>query len=430
MKNFFSLLIVNFSFLIITCFAQQPGWQVIPSGTTSELKSIHYVNQYNLFICGEVLINVKSTDNGSTWQTTTFTSPVTLNDIFVIDDNTIITVGSGGTILRTTDAGINWDTVSSGVTDDLLSISFMGDFGIIGAFSQTILYSSNAGATWNIAQTGFFGGGFPGAVMLSPQIGFVAGTNSIFQPLLGVTTDMGATWDFHSFYLDINEGDATGVDFTDLSTGFVSAVDWMGRGAIAKTTDGGLNWVTTFFTQPLWSIDFPISGASLIGYAAGEQGTILKTYDAGLNWQSQLTGTTQNLNKIYFSNLDEGYAVGENGTILRTTNGGEPITNVDDDINSNFAFQLYQNYPNPFNPTTKIKFTIPNVETHRDASLQMVTLKVYDVLGNEIGTRVNKELPAGEYDFEFNASSLTSGIYFYTLTAGNYSSTKKMILMR
>ena len=99
MKNFFSLLIVNFSFLIITCLAQQPGWQIIPSGTTSELKSIHYINQYNLYICGEVLINVKSTDNGSTWQTTTFTSPVTLNDIFVIDDNTIITVGSGGTIL-------------------------------------------------------------------------------------------------------------------------------------------------------------------------------------------------------------------------------------------------------------------------------------------------------------------------------------------
>ena len=305
----------------------------------------------------------------------------------------------------------------------------MGDFGIIGAFSQTILYSSNAGASWNIAQTGFFGGGFPGAVMLSPQIGFVAGTNSIFQPLLGVTTDMGATWKFHSFYLDNNDGDATGVDFTDISIGYVSAIDWMARGAIAKTTDGGLNWVTTFFTQPLWSIDFPISGASLIGYAAGEQGTILKTYDAGLNWQSQLTGTTQNLNKIYFSNLDEGYAVGEYGTILRTTNGGEPITKVDDDTKSKLTFQLYQNYPNPFNPSTKIKFTIPLTPLSFGEG-QGVRLVVSDILGNEIATLVNKELPAGEYEVEFDGTALTSGIYFYTLTAGNISSTKKMILMR
>jgi len=87
MKNFLQLLIVNSSLLtclpvgtVFNCFAQQPGWQIIPSGTTSELKSIHYLNQYNLYICGEVLINVKSTNNGLTWQTSTFTSPITLND--------------------------------------------------------------------------------------------------------------------------------------------------------------------------------------------------------------------------------------------------------------------------------------------------------------------------------------------------------------
>jgi len=350
----------------------------------------------------------------------------------MIDDNTIVTVGGSGTILRTTNAGVSWITVSSGVTDELLSISFMGSTGIIGAFSQTILYSSDSGASWNIAQTGFFGGGFRGATMLSPQIGFLAGTNSIFQPLLGVTTDMGANWDFHSFYLDNNEGDATGVEFTDMSTGCVSAIDWMGRGAIAKTTDGGLNWVTTFFTQPLWSIDFPISGSSLIGYAAGEQGTILKTYDAGLNWQALLTGTTQNLNKIYFSNLDEGYAVGENGTILRTTNGGEPITKVDDDTKSKLTFQLYQNYPNPFNPSTKIKYSIPQTDNPLLGGARggLVTLKVYDVLGNEIATLVNEELPAGEYEVEFDGTGLPSGIYFYLLKAGDFIQTRKMMLLK
>jgi len=93
-------------------------------------------------------------------------------------------------------------------------------------------------------------------------------------------------------------------------------------------------------------------------------------------------------------------------------------------------FLLYQNYPNPFNPTTKIKYTIPNVETHRDASLQMVTLKVYDVLGNEVATLVNEEKQPGVYEVEFDASNLSSGIYFYQLKAGNFISIKKMVLLR
>ncbi|NWG29738.1 MAG: T9SS type A sorting domain-containing protein [Ignavibacteriaceae bacterium] len=93
-------------------------------------------------------------------------------------------------------------------------------------------------------------------------------------------------------------------------------------------------------------------------------------------------------------------------------------------------FVLYQNYPNPFNPSTKIKFTIPDVETHRDASLQMVTLKVYDVLGNEITTLVNEEKQTGVYEVEFDAQTLSSGIYIYKLQAGTFIQTKKMVLMR
>jgi len=105
-----------------------------------------------------------------------------------------------------------------------------------------------------------------------------------------------------------------------------------------------------------------------------------------------------------------------------------------------YEFALEQNYPNPFNPSTKIKYTIPNVETHRDASLQIVTLKVFDVLGNEVATLVNEEKPAGSYEVEFsakggsasggNAYNLASGIYFYKLQAGIFMETKKMILMK
>ena len=96
-------------------------------------------------------------------------------------------------------------------------------------------------------------------------------------------------------------------------------------------------------------------------------------------------------------------------------------------------FELAQNYPNPFNPTTTISYAIPNVETQfatANSSLQTVTLKVYDALGREVATLVNGKQTAGEYSVKFDASKLTSGIYFYTLRAGNFVQTRRMILMK
>ncbi|MBL7128564.1 MAG: T9SS type A sorting domain-containing protein [Ignavibacteria bacterium] len=85
-------------------------------------------------------------------------------------------------------------------------------------------------------------------------------------------------------------------------------------------------------------------------------------------------------------------------------------------------FQLSQNYPNPFNPTTKINFAIPKTG--------VVTLKVYDVTGKEIANLLNQNLTAGSYEYEFDASDLTSGIYFYTLSGENFRETKKMMLVK
>ena len=85
-------------------------------------------------------------------------------------------------------------------------------------------------------------------------------------------------------------------------------------------------------------------------------------------------------------------------------------------------FSLKQNYPNPFNPTTTINFSIPKTS--------FVTLKVYDVLGKEIATLVNEEKHAGNYNVKFKANGLPSGIYFYRIIAGEYSQTRKMIIMK
>ena len=90
-------------------------------------------------------------------------------------------------------------------------------------------------------------------------------------------------------------------------------------------------------------------------------------------------------------------------------------------------FVLYQNYPNPFNPSTVITFEIPGQARNDNV---LVTLKVYDILGNEIVTLVNEEKQSGVYEVEFDASSLASGMYLYKLQAGSFIQTKKMILTK
>lgn len=102
----------------------------------------------------------------------------------------------------------------------------------------------------------------------------------------------------------------------------------------------------------------------------------------------------------------------------------------EDETEIPLSFQLSQNYPNPFNPTTKIRFSIPAVETLHATFLQYVTLKVFDTLGNKIVTLVNEEKLPGSYEVMFDGSTLASGVYFYTLTVGNFSQTKKLLLIK
>src|SRR5690606_19838215 len=95
------------------------------------------------------------------------------------------------------------------------------------------------------------------------------------------------------------------------------------------------------------------------------------------------------------------------------------VIDVSEQVNS---FELYQNYPNPFNPSTKIKYSLNESSN--------VSIKVYDVLGNELAVLVNDFKPAGAYEVNFNGENLSSGIYYYTITAGNFTSTKKMMLLK
>jgi hypothetical protein len=103
--------------------------------------------------------------------------------------------------------------------------------------------------------------------------------------------------------------------------------------------------------------------------------------------------------------------------------GALPKQSTENGIASVVDYSLDQNYPNPFNPSTVINFSVPEENT-------LVSLKVYSSLGEEVGTLINQVVPAGNHEVRFDATLLPSGVYFYTLTAGNFVETKKMVLLR
>jgi hypothetical protein len=105
----------------------------------------------------------------------------------------------------------------------------------------------------------------------------------------------------------------------------------------------------------------------------------------------------------------------------RITIAQPPVVSVGEEVIP-LTYWLEQNYPNPFNPSTRISFSV--------RGSGFVSLKVYDVLGREVRTLVNEDLQPGSYEVTFNADGLASGVYLYRLRAGNFTQTKRMVLLR
>ncbi|MCC6550163.1 MAG: T9SS type A sorting domain-containing protein [Ignavibacteriaceae bacterium] len=146
---------------------------------------------------------------------------------------------------------------------------------------------------------------------------------------------------------------------------------------------------------------------------------VIRSSNNGNNWQSVFN---ENIYRAFAHDLK----IEENSLFIATNSYGlyelQIPTNVNEEINHATTFQLFQNHPNPFNPTTKIKFYIPKSA--------IVKIRVYDILGNEVNTILDEYKHIGNYEIEFIANDLSSGVYFYRMISGNYSETKKMILLR
>ena len=421
-------------------------WQIITKGILPQGGNPDAVNRNSLFgvqcinsnravISGSSEVFITN-DAGVSWNSVAMNGYPKLNDLDFANQNIGAMIGvdatlQGSTIFRTGNGGSGWSIQYNSNSVPLNGIDLSTPtHGIAVGDGGKILRTTNSGQNWT-EQTPPQIYDIYDVHLVDSLIGYTVGRyGNILK-----TTDGGISWNqvFSNFSYNLR-----GVSFYDANIG-IAVGEWIvvgvSHGIIVKTTDGGSNWVS----QNLDALALPLFLESVTftdnnnWYAIGISvynslhtiGRIFKSQDAGVSWSEQSIPFKSTRIMTAISSFDNNrlIAVGLEGMVLGTINGGG-TSSVEEISNGEIPsdFNLSQNYPNPFNPSTKIKFQI--VESGN------VSLKIYDLLGNEITNLVNEELSSGSYEVTFNASHLASGIYFYRLQAGSFIETKKMILLR
>ena len=164
-------------------------------------------------------------------------------------------------------------------------------------------------------------------------------------------------------------------------------------------------------------VEITVSGtsSSVAGELVDQNGTVVDVNNSTSNNPFTLTAPSEGTFLVNAGYKDPDREWDSVSVVITTTGIGGTVEPIP-------TYKLYSNYPNPFNPSTKIKYLV--------AEKTFVSLKIYDVAGSEVASIVNQEQAAGEYEIDFTAANLTSGVYFYTLQAGNFVETKNMILMK
>ena len=247
-----------------------------------------------------------------------------------------------------------------------------------------------------------------------------AGTNG------GVYQLNGSSWDQKNTGLT-----NTNVTAITSISGYLFAGTSQGSvGGVYISSDNGVNW--TLSQSITWVTSLITIGSNIFVGSYGDG--VWRSTNLGNSWSQINDGLGSGAYYVLSLGADNQYIfAGTGASSIWRRPLSQVVTDVNDDQDSHPSkFSLSQNYPNPFNPSTKIKYSIPASE--------FVTLKVYDVLGNEVATLADEYKPAGSYEVEFsakggsasggNAYNLSSGIYFYRLQAGSFVETKKLILMK
>ena len=449
MKNF-SLLLVSIFIFSLTSFPQwiQVGGPL--QGLTGWPSRISVVDSNVVWIAGGKTTFPKvyrTTDGWLHWDSIpTVGLPYHLTAIAAKDSVTAFVSDAGGPtssggnakLYKTTDAGLNWSIIDStggtaGYYNDIQFSKSNPQFGIAMSDAANGLggpyivnKTTDGGVTWvktNPPGVPYSYGFFYTAYAIDPQFYGFASVESFSIMSSYTTTDGGSTWYLGDSTVSVLYwGDIVFND--DKQHGVMFGNEWPN---IKVTSNGGNNWVTVNAGTDINgnSTASWVSNTNVVFICAFESPTnkrVIRSDDNGLTWQQQDAPTLpiREIDNIRYGNSMYGYAITDEGYVLKSV---QSVSVVPVEMTT-FAtsFVLQQNYPNPFNPSTKIKYSVPQ--------MLQVEIKVYDVLGNEIVTLVNDEKPIGNYQVSFNASNLPSGVYFYQLRAGDFIETKKMMLMK
>mgnify|MGYP001465350873 FL=1 len=377
-----------------------------------------------------------STDNGDTWTELLPWTKLEFVNAFVAapteSAGTNLFAGGLGGVYKSTNGGADWLAANSGLENKevrsltVSSDEFDGTTTLFAGTTTGVFRSSDNGTSW--IESGLDSSDVYTLTVTKDETGesiILAGTEGTNNGTIFRSTDNGISWTaselftYWTFCFDTNT-DQAGVK--NIFAGTYSGV--------YQSTDNGINWIH-LDTGPNWSVHafaFIPNGAGGINIFAGTfKGGVFLSTDNGESWSAVNTGLTYQDEAVV--------ALAARGDYIFATtnfNGGvwrrslseifTSVTSVENSGSVPSKFSLEQNYPNPFNPSTKISWQSP-VGGHQ-------SIKVYDVLGNEVATLINEEKPAGSYEVEFDASNLSSGVYLYKLQAGNFVETKKMIILR
>jgi photosystem II stability/assembly factor-like uncharacterized protein len=351
----------------------------------------------------------KTTNGGIDFQNIT---PIGLNayvtKIHAVSNNMAVAF-SDNKILTTKDAGMNWYYSSYGPANTYVpaDVYFKDSLnGIVGCGWNLMRETTNGGELWTNRFLGTTQEHIKSISFPDYDFGFYTTGEKLYK-----TTNGGIDW---IFFQNLNP-------FLS-KIKFVDRLNGIGLGnSLYYTNDGGLTWTDCAQIENTQFIDFDVKkngeGSVLMAIASNY---ILTSLDLGVTFNFKII-PFEHLTSLTMITPAKAFLYGYYGKLIQYHNPDIVL-----DITPEYIFQnnytLSQNYPNPFNPSTKISWQSP-INSHQ-------TLKVYDVLGNEVATLLNEYKSAGSYEIDFNASSLSSGIYFYRLQAGSFIQTKKMILLK
>lgn len=362
-----------------------------------------------------------------------------VNECFVGDGGSSGALGGNAKLYMTTNAGVNWTIVNqtggtSGFFNDIVFSKVNPMDGVAvsnppAGSSQAfyVLKTTDGGINWvNENPAGVSGAsGIWHCAVIYDAGAYGFGISNGFFPRVYGTTDAGANWAV--FPVLISAGAITSFAYSDISAVAIAS----SSSVVARTSDQGVSWQTVN-TGGANSVKW-IPGTGTCYFLSNTGNAIKKSTDDGLTWNSMTVAGVSGLKHFDFAVTSGGiygYGISSTGIVIKLTDNITGINFVNENVPQ--QFMLYQNYPNPFNPSTKIKFDVPTPLNPSEGEKfgTNVTMSVFDITGRQVVVLVDEQLNPGTYEVNFDAGKLSSGAYFYKLVAGDYTSSKKMLLVK